>query len=332
MSGELLFLCHRIPYPPNKGDKIRAWHFLEHLARRFAVHLGTFVDDPADWAHVPALQAHCATVLCRPLDKRQQRLRSLLRLRPGRPLTLDYFDDAALSSWVRDTIASRNITHIFVFSSAMAEYVLKAGAAHRVLDMVDIDSEKFADYGRRAGWPLRALWTREARTLLAFERRAAATFDRTLLVTEAETARFALLSPETADRVGYIENGVDLQRFSPDRAFASPLAPPGPHIVFTGTMDYWPNIDAVGWFAREVLPLVREQRHGAHFTVVGANPSAEVQALRSPAVTVTGSVPDVRPYLAHCDVAVAPLRVARGVQNKVLEAMSMGCIVVARTL
>ena len=327
--SELLFLSHRIPYPPTKGDKIRAWHFLDHLARRFDVHLGCFVDEPADWAHVPALEKLCASVLCVPLDKRKQKLGSLLRARPGRPLTLDYFGDVRLRRFVAATLADRDIAGIFVFSSAMADYVMRATAAHRVLDMVDIDSEKFAEYAKRARWPFSALWAREGRTLLAFERRAAAVFDRTLLVTAAEAERFATLSPETRDRVGFIENGVDLHRFSPEHAFPSPFRIPGPQIVFTGTMDYWPNADAVAWFAREVLPVIRARTPIAHFTIVGANPTSEVLALRGDGVTVTGTMPDVRPYLAHCAAAVAPLRIARGVQNKVLEAMAMGCIVVA---
>ncbi|HEX3347829.1 MAG TPA: TIGR03087 family PEP-CTERM/XrtA system glycosyltransferase [Acetobacteraceae bacterium] len=328
-DGSLLFLCHRIPYPPIKGDKIRAWHFLEHLASRFDVHLGCFIDDPADWAHVPVLEKLCARVLCVPLDKRRQKLRSLLRLRPGRPLTLDYFGNRRLSDWAEETLAQQNVTRIFVFCSAMAEYVMHADTARRVLDMVDIDSEKFAEYAKRTSWPMRGLWAREGRTLLAFERRAAAAFDRTLLVTAAEAARFACLSPETRNRVGFIENGVDLQHFSPEHAFPCPFSDRGPHLVFTGTMDYWPNSDAVGWFAREVLPLVRTASPDVRFTIVGANPTPEVLALKGEAVTVTGSVDDVRPYLAHCAASVAPLRIARGVQNKVLEAMAMGRIVVA---
>ncbi len=325
---DLLFLSHRIPYPPDKGEKIRAWHLFEQLAQTYRVHLGCFIDDPADRAHLPELRGRCADLACFGLNRQGQKLKALARLRPGRPLSLGYFHDRRLHRWVREKLAG-GIDRAFVYCSAMAPYVMHATGVRRVLDMVDVDSEKWAAYAARSSPPARWVWAREGRTLLAFERRAALAFDHSLFVSQAECRRFAALAPETAGRLGWLDNGVDLARFSPGfPATAMPAG--GPDLVFTGTMDYWPNIDAVGWFARNVLPLLRPSWPGVRFWIVGANPAAEVTELaKLPGVRVTGRVADTRPYLAQAAVVVAPLRIARGIQNKVLEAMAMGRPVVA---
>jgi polysaccharide biosynthesis protein PslH len=325
---DLLFLSHRIPYPPDKGEKIRAWHIFRHLARTHRMHLGCFIDDPADWTHVAELRAHCADLACFGLDRRRQTFLSLARVRPGLPLTLGYFQDARLRRWTAAKRAA-GIEDAFVYCSAMAPYLMGAGGMRRVLDMVDMDSAKWGDYAARARWPAGAVWAREARTLLAFEQRAALDFDHTLFVSQTEAADFLHAAPATAGRVGWCDNGVDLAYFAP-AGFASPFPLAGPHIVFTGTMDYWPNVDAVTWFAGSVLPKLRAGRPGLRFCIVGANPAPQVQRLAErPDITVTGRVADVRPYLAHAQLIVAPLRIARGIQNKVLEAMAMARPVVA---
>ncbi len=324
--GDVLFLCHRIPYPPDKGDKIRAWHMLRHLSQRHRVHLGCLTDHPADLAHLPVLRAQCATVMCRPINRRRQVLHALSRWRPGRPLTVDYFHSSGLQTWVDRTRAATRLTHLFVFSSAMAPYVMREHRcqAHTVLDMVDVDSEKWNSYAQQAALPMRLIWAREARTLLAFERRAASWFDRTLFVSAAEAGRFIALAPDVADRVDWVENGVDLAYFSPKAAYENPYGDNERAIVFTGTMDYRPNIAAVIFFAQNVLPGIRARCPGATFHIVGAHPVASVRALSAlPGVTVVGAVSDTRPYLAHAKLAVAPLQIARGIQNKVLEAMAM---------
>ncbi len=210
----------------------------------------------------------------------------------------------------------------------MAPYVMDAAGLRRVLDMVDIDSEKWRAYAAASRWPARLVWAREARTLLALERHAAARCEHTLLVSEPEAERFLSLAPESRDRIGWIENGVDLERFAPGE-FSNPYAPGGPVLVFTGTMDYRPNVEAVAWFARAVMPLLRAEGRALRFAIVGANPVPAVRALAATDILVTGRVADVRPYLAHAALALAPLRIGRGIQNKVLEAMAMGRPVVA---
>jgi sugar transferase (PEP-CTERM/EpsH1 system associated) len=334
----LLFLSHRIPYPPDKGDKIRAWHMLDHLAGSWDVDLGCLVDDPADLRHLPVLQARCAEVRCLPTGNRwQAAARALLRCRPGAPLSLGWFHHAGLRHWVEQGLAAGRYDGILVYSGAMAPYVMGPAARRpglrRVLDLVDVDSEKWRAYAADARAPMRQVWSREARTLLRFERHAAMQFDRTLLVSRQECERFIELAPEVAPRMDWVENGVDLSRFDAAGGYPSPYQGDAPVIAFTGTMDYRPNIEAVCFFARDVLPLLRAGSGPAPaFFIVGASPAPAVRALAAlPGVHVTGSVPDVRPYLAHAQVAVAPLQIARGIQNKVLEAMALGRPVVAST-
>jgi sugar transferase (PEP-CTERM/EpsH1 system associated) len=327
---ELLFLAHRIPYPPDKGDKIRAWNVFRHLACTHRIHLGCFIDDPADREHIATLAARCADLACFELRPRLQRMKALLRTRPGRPLSLGYFQDNRLQRWVDRKLSTGRIDSVYVFSSAMADYAMHAPGVRRILDMVDVDSEKWSAYAAAARFPARSIWAREARTLLAFERQAAAQFDFSLFVSKQEWQRFVALAPETAKRTGWVSNGVDLDYFSPSWRFDPPFAGEGADLVFTGRMDYPPNIEAVRWFAREVLPDLRRRVPVARFWIVGAAPAAEVRALADlPGVQVTGRVPDTRPYLAAADVVVAPLRIGRGIQNKLLEAMAMARPVVA---
>jgi sugar transferase (PEP-CTERM/EpsH1 system associated) len=328
--AKLLFLCHRVPFPPDKGEKIRAWHVLKHLARSQDVHLGCLADDPADLAQLGELREICASVGCFGVRPALQKARALASMRSGRPLTPDVFYSRGLRDWVAQTLARHPIERIFVFSSAMASYVSGVRGQVRILDMVDIDSEKWRAYAPHHLWPMRALYRREADALLALERQLVLKFDTTLFVSEAEARRFAVLAPECRNRIGWLENGVDLERFSPTEKFPRPFPESVKSLVFTGTMNYWPNVDAVSRFVDAVLPLVRQRQPHVHLYIVGAAPSRAVLRLRRiPGVTVTGTVPDVRPFLAHADVAVAPLRIARGIQNKVLEAMAMGRPVVA---
>jgi len=326
---ELLFLAHRFPYPPDKGEKIRSWNMIRHLAKSWRVHLGCLSDNPDDARHMDAVRAVCGEVASFSVTPRTQKLRALARLRPGRPLMVDYYGHAGLSAWVRRLLAERPIALGFAYSTPMAEYLLGSGRP-LVLDMVDVDSEKFAAYATQASWPMRSVWAREARTLLAYEARATLAADLALLVSEAECRRFAALAPRTHGRVFAVQNGVDLDYFSPAHAFPRPWEDDAPRVVFTGHMDYPPNAEAAVWFAERVMPLLRARHPAPRLAVVGANPVPAVQALAAlPDVQVTARVPDVRPWIAHAAVAAAPLRIARGIQNKVLEAMAMGRPVVA---
>ncbi|MCW5632299.1 MAG: TIGR03087 family PEP-CTERM/XrtA system glycosyltransferase [Rubrivivax sp.] len=332
--ARLLFLPHRLPYPPDKGDKIRSYHLLRHLAARHEVTLATFVDDAADEAHLPTVRRWCSDAIFARLHPRRSRLYSIAALLAGGPMTLHYYHDAGLERGVRELAARRRLDAVVVFSSSMMPYAeaVRDAAGPRLpilLDLVDVDSAKWTAYAPRHRWPLSWPLAREGRTLLAYERRAVAQASASFLCTEQERDLFFELAPECRGRVDVLRNGVDADLYSPDPARASPFDPAEQAIVFTGAMDYWPNVDAVCWFARDMLGPLRRQFPAARFYVVGRNPTPAVRQLAGDAITVTGTVPDVRPYLQHAAAVVAPLRVARGIQNKILEAMAMQRPVVA---
>jgi sugar transferase (PEP-CTERM/EpsH1 system associated) len=330
MQPNLIYLCHRMPWPPIKGEKIHTWRVLNHLARHFAVHLGCLVDDADDLAHIPRMQAVCASVGAFRVHRPLQLLRALAAARPGRPLQPDFCASPALSAWVNACVARMPIDTIFISSVAMAPYALSRHGPRLILDAQDIDSEKWTTYAAASSWPMRLVWAREGRTLLAYERRAAARCDITFFVSQPEAARFAALAPECADRIEWFENGVDLAWFDPAHEFPTPFPDENPALVFTGHMQYRPNVDAVVWVATTIMPRLRARVPGAAFWIVGAQPTKAVRALAArPGVHVTGQVPDTRPYLAHATAVVCPLRLARGIQNKVLEAMAMGRPVIA---
>ena len=325
----LLFLAHRIPFPPNKGDKIRSFHLLRHLSARYAIHLGAFVDDPDDWQYRDALQAYCASIKLLPLHPRRARLASLAGMLSGEALTLPYYRNRELARWAQALADAGMVTRGLAFSSAMAQF-MPANLAPRVLDMVDVDSDKWTQYAPTQRWPWSWVYAREGRKLAEWEARVAQDFDATLLVSSAEAALLQQRVPQARHKIGAFENGVDAEYFSPARDYPNPYPSGMQGVVFTGAMDYWPNVDAVSGFAERIFPAVRKAVPAAQFTVVGSHPTDAVRALaRQPGVVVTGSVADVRPYLAHAACAVAPLRIARGVQNKVLEAMAMARPVVA---
>jgi sugar transferase (PEP-CTERM/EpsH1 system associated) len=327
--ARILFLPHRMPFPPDKGDKIRSYHLLRHLAARHEVTLATFIDDPADEAHVGAVRALCHEAHFERLRPRLSRLRSLRALLTGEAMTLHYYRHAGMARFVRESAAGRMFDAAVVFSSSMAQYAEALPGTPTLLDLVDVDSAKWAAYAPRHTWPLSWPLTREGRKLLAYEQRAVAAAHGSFLCTEQERELFHSISPQSKGRVQVLRNGVDATFYSPEAKRRSPFAAGVVPLVFTGAMDYWPNVDGVSWFAQSMLPALRQRHPALHFYIVGRNPSAAVQALAGETITVTGTVPDVRPYLQHAAVVVAPLRIARGIQNKILEAMAMARPVIA---
>jgi sugar transferase (PEP-CTERM/EpsH1 system associated) len=328
--GELLFLAHRIPYPPDKGDKIRSWNFLQHLAGRHHVYLGCFIDDARDRQFEPQLRQICAESCFVGLNRTAAGLRSLAGLYRGLPLTLPYYHDYRLALWVRNLLARRPVEAALVYCSAMAPYVEDWTAGRRIVDFVDLDSQKWLAYAQTSSGLSRWFFNREARLLADVECRIAAKFDGTILATAAEAEELAAMAPAVRPRLHVVPNGVDCEYFSPERQFDNPFEPGRVPIVFTGAMDYRPNVDAVQHFVNAIFPRVFKQVANALFVIVGSNPRPEIVALANGRnIIVTGRVADVRPYTAHARVIVAPLRVARGIQNKVLEGMAMAKPVVA---
>ncbi len=327
--ANILYLVHRLPYPPNKGDKVRSYHLLKHLSRHHHVFLGTFIDDPEDEMHIATVRALCSDLHVERLHPRRARIASLNALLAGDPLTLRYYRNATMADWVKQICRTQHIDAAVIFSSAMAQYVEEFQRLPTLIDFVDVDSAKWTQYAPRHRWPLSWLYRREGRLLLNYERRIAASSTRSFFVTESEAALFCEQAPECRVRVDAMCNGVDSDYFSPDPSRASPYKTDELPVVFTGAMDYLPNVDAVSWFKQEVLPGILERWPNARFHIVGRNPTGAVQALAGDHVVVSGTVPDVRPYLQHAAVVVAPLRIARGIQNKILEAMAMTKPVVA---
>jgi polysaccharide biosynthesis protein PslH len=329
--ANLLYLVHRLPYPPNKGDKVRSFHLMKHLARHHRLYLGTFIDDPADAVWLDEVRGYCAAMHVASLSPRLAKLRSLRGLASGEALSLPYYRDAGLREWVTRTCADVPIDAAVVFSSVMADYVPDLRRLPTLVDFVDMDSAKWRQYAGTHRWPFNWLYRREGERLLAFERAVAAQAKHSFFVTPAECDLFLTSAPECGGKVDAMCNGVNAEFFTPDHPFSSPYPAGEIPVVFTGAMDYWPNVDAAVWFAGEVMPLLRQRHPSLRFYIVGRSPDPAVQALAGEGVVVTGTVDDVRPWLTHADVVVAPLRIARGIQNKVLEAMAMARPVVAST-
>lgn len=324
---DLLYLSHRIPYPPNKGDKIRSFKILEYLSRSYRIHLGCFVDDPEDLKHVDALNEICAQVCAVENLGLRRKLKAVPGLLTGRALSVSMFFSPAIKSWVEKVIAEVNPSSAFIYSSAMAQYLCQSGGTKLpyVIDFVDVDSDKWKQYSETAHFPLKWIYKREARTLLDYDRSVALNAASALFVSESEATLFQSLAPESARKTQAVRNGIDHVKFSPNQGWANPYSGKGPILVFTGSMDYWPNVDAVTWFATDIFSVIRRTFPTCQFYIVGARPTAQVQALAEiDGISVTGGVPEVQPYLHHAAAAVAPLRIARGIQNKVLEAMAMG--------
>jgi sugar transferase (PEP-CTERM/EpsH1 system associated) len=328
--GSILFLCHRLPWPPDTGDKIRSYHVLQRLVRDHRVYLGTFVDKPADWRHVSKVKEVCAGVCIRPLPRWRARWRALTSLARCEALTVGIYRDAEMRHWVDGLIAGCKIDRALCCSSGVAPFVVRHAELPRVMDFVDVDSDKWRQYAQTHTGLARMIYRREARRLANFERAIAGKFDASVFVSEAEASFFRKRAPESADKVLGIPNGVDAEYWDPGCDHASPYTPGERAVVFVGAMDYRANVHAVEWFARTVWPRIGKERPDARFYIVGSKPTAAVRALASiKGIEVTGRVEDVRPYVAHAHAVVAPLRIARGIQNKVLEALAMEKVVLA---
>ena len=328
---EILFLVHRAPWPPDRGDRIRSWHMFEALSKLAPVHVAALADNDADAAAARAKMASLCkslTIEVRKASRPVALARAILR---GEPVSNHLFRNAALARQVDALVGRGNVTHIVAFSGQMAQYIPSGFDGPVLMDFVDVDSAKFATYAEQdKSQPLNWVHKREARVLGAYEVEVARHVGASLFVSEAEAALFRDHSGLNADKVRAVENGIDTDRFDPDTALETVGRGAGPLAVFTGQMDYRPNIDAVRWFANDILPLIRQRHSQARFAIVGRAPTEEVRSLAAlPGVTVTGEVSDVRPWLAAADVVVAPLLLARGVQNKLLEAMAMARPVVA---
>lgn len=323
----ILFLAHRIPYPPNKGDKIRSYHALRALVDRgHEVHLRAFADDRADLRYQAELESFCASVEILPLSRWRAKLGALAKLPFSQSLSIGYYGAAGMRRSVDRIVRENHFDAVFVFSSTMSQYVPAGLHARTVADLVDMDSEKWRMAAAKVSWPMSWAYRVDWKRLRRYEHQIVRRFAYTILTTPREAALLDQIDEFTKRaRVRTITNGVDLDLFQPGgKMSASPM------IVFVGAMDYFANVDGVRWFVEKIFPLIRAEEPTAEFFIVGSNPTGEVVRLSTqPGVRVTGFVKDVRPYLANATVCVAPLQLARGIQNKVLEAMASGKALVA---
>jgi len=319
----ILFLSQRVPYPPNRGDKITTWRLVDRMRRSHEVRCMAFAHGPADLRAAAELSELGVPIRSFPHDARWAQLKALPLLLTRRALTLGVYGSRSLQAAVDEAVGDCDLA--YAYSSSMGAFLLPHPGVTRVMHFAELDSDKWRQYAERTRPPMSWVYRREWRTLLAFERELAHAFDQNVFCTPLEERIFREQVPGAPSTV--LRNGVDAAHFTP----APEAAEPG-HLVFTGVMDYYPNVDGCRWFAEAVLPGVRARFPDARFTIVGAHPVREVRALAElPGVEVTGFVEDTRDWLRRAAVAVAPLRIARGIQNKVLESMAMGLPVVGTT-
>ena len=327
--GEILFLAHRAPWPPNRGDKIRSHHFLQKLMDCAPVHIACFADDEAEkevgWNRKAEL-ASCEIVV----RKKPKWRAGIEALVTGKPVSLLSFASSEISSYVAQLIANRPIDCIFIFSGQMAQFIPADYRGRVVMDFADVDSAKFESYADEGSGPMAWVNRREGRLLRSFEKTVAERADHSLFVSQAEAELFRQRSGLSGDRVKAVGNGIDLAFYGAQDVDPAVTGNSGPLILFTGQMDYQPNVQAVESFSTKVMPDILACLPDARFAIVGRAPSEKVRQLdRQNGTIVTGAVDDIRSWILAADVVVAPLRIARGIQNKVLEAMAMARPVVA---
>lgn len=328
MAG-VLYLAHRIPFPPDRGDKIRSYHLLRAIARFAPVHVACFADNAREMAYqadlVALAQSHMVV-----RRRKSPVIAGLEALFKRQPISLTAFYDAKLAEYVVQTVKDQDIATIFCFSGQMAQYIPADYQGRVILDLVDVDSMKFESYAKTSRGIMRMVYHREGKQLSHFEHNMADRADVISLVSDNEAklfcTRMAKDGHKVDGRIQSIANGIDCVRYDPRHVelAAMPDHDGKRDIIFTGQMDYPPNIDAVTRFARDIMPDIAAAVADARFVIAGRNPTDSVRGLDNDKnIVVTGEVEDIRSWLAQAAIAVAPLTIARGVQNKVLEAMAM---------
>jgi len=312
----ILYLAHRIPYPPDKGDKLRAFRHIEHLSKHHRVWCACFIDTPTDRPHVELLARYCQNLIAIPIRRLPSAIRGFAGLLRGGTVTESFYRYRPMIDALRRWSDAIPFDVAVAFSSSMAQYALAIPAKRRVLDLCDCDSEKWLEYAAASHVPARWVYRTEGRRLAARERAFVEGFDATLLITKAEAA---MLGTATRSSKTYVvTNGVGLSDEAPRG-----LKPAAQVVGFVGVMNYRPNVDAVCWFVDQCWPTIHHAFSDAVFRIVGRSPVRRVRRLeRVPGVDVVGGVDEILTEVRRFQVSVAPMRIARGLQNKVLEAMA----------
>ena len=322
----ILYLCHRFPYPPNSGAKVRAFNTIRHLSQRHDVVVATLEVEPGEAARGTGLADYCARYIHEPLSPLATKFRMGLSLLTTRPATMGAFFSPGLKRRVAELLASERFDLAMFHSSSVVQYVGRDAAVPLFVDFVDMDSQKWLIYARHRGFPLNLGYWLEGTKLARAEAQIAKRAALSTCATAAETE--SLIEMGSGTPADWFPNGVDLDFFHPSETPSEP-----DRLSFIGRMDYYPNAECMIDFCTNVLPLLRQRRPSVQLSIVGAEPTAAVCGLAElPGVEVTGTVDDVRPYVWRSAATVAPLNIARGTQNKILEAMAMGVPVVCSGL
>lgn len=321
---KILFVCHRLPFPPNRGGKIRPFNMIQHLSRKHEVVVASLAESQSEIEQGVGITQYCSQLIAELVPPAQRWLQAVRALPTPMPSSVAYFWSPTLKRRVREVLSMRPFDAVWVHCAFVARYVEDWRDGLRVLDYGDLDSWKWEEYSNQRAFPLRLGYAIEAKKMRRYERNLASQFDQCAVTTEGELEDFLSLGVETPCRV--IPNGVDSNYFSLSGRRISRQSV----VVFLGRMDYYPNVDGILYFVQDILPLIQKQRRDVELRIVGSNPTLKIRALaKHPGIVVTGHVQDVRPHMADASVAIAPLRVARGTQNKILECMAMGIPVVA---
>ncbi len=340
---KILYLAHRIPYPPNKGDKIRSFHEIKYLSKNHKIHLCCLADNPKDLQYKKTLRNFCDSVYIVSIYPKIAKLKSIPYLLSNTPLSVPYFYSRKLQKMINHLLKTTPFDRILCFSSPMAEYIFRSKIPTNlipplIMDFCDVDSHKWAQYARASTFPLSFIYKLEGYRLADYEKRIGEQFDYSVVVSKKEADIFQNQNPHIP-QLTVIGNGVDYEYFNPDNSYPLPSKLSNlpdseykysrPVLLFTGAMDYHANIDAVLWFCKKIFPQIKKNIPEVRFYIVGSNPHKDIRNLQNGNnIIVTGFVEDIRPYYQKADICVTPLRLGQGVQNKVLEAMAMGKAIV----
>ncbi|MCP5382001.1 MAG: TIGR03087 family PEP-CTERM/XrtA system glycosyltransferase [Kordiimonadaceae bacterium] len=324
---KILFLSHRFPYPPTRGDKIRSFNMVKYLHEQgHQVTVASLSRSPEETAECQGIKDYCHDFILVEINEFIQKIRMVSRLLFSDPSSMGYFYSGELQKKVNRLLGTQKFDLIVVFSSSAAQYVEHVTDTPKMLDFCDMDSQKWLAYVDYKKWPISAGYALEGRKLEADEKRLAKKFDLCSCATDFEVE--TLDSYGTGVASGYFPNGVDSEFFKPIDIDYQKNS-----ICFVGRMDYYPNEVCIINFCHDVLPIIRKHYPDVTFKVIGAAPPQSVLKLNDlPGVLVTGTVDDIRKHVQSCQVMVAPLVIARGTQNKILEGMAMGLPVVSSHL